>query len=218
LAMTYEKMGVLDKALAHWRMLSELGPQAGEYARLASDKIRRGVGDVSQADVADRKAEEAAGFSRLRERALLVIDEIEAKESTRDDGSANVDLKIPVRRQRKEAIDSAAVRIQVDFYDMLEDQHVVLTNADVASQWMTSPANWDGEDSEVVAVFYRQAGAETAVDAKEKRRKYLGYVVRVYYHSQLQDMRANPSRLLDLFPPSTTLNEQNSAHEDPDRR
>jgi len=31
-------------------------------------------------------------------------------------------------------------------------------------------------------------------------RKYLGYIVRVYYNDQLQDKRADPAKLLTLFP------------------
>ena len=36
------------------------------------------------------------------------------------------------------------------------------------------------------------------------QRKYLGYIVRVYYQDQLQAVRAEPSRLLKLYPPSPT--------------
>ena len=35
-------------------------------------------------------------------------------------------------------------------------------------------------------------------------RKYLGYIVRVYYKDQLQAVRAEPNRLLNLFPPPFT--------------
>jgi hypothetical protein len=36
------------------------------------------------------------------------------------------------------------------------------------------------------------------------QRKYLGYIVRVYYKDQLQAVRAEPNRLLNLFPPPFT--------------
>ncbi len=35
-------------------------------------------------------------------------------------------------------------------------------------------------------------------------RKYLGYIVRVYYNDQLQDKRAEPTKLLTLFPAPNT--------------
>jgi hypothetical protein len=39
-------------------------------------------------------------------------------------------------------------------------------------------------------------------------RKYLGYIVRVYYTDQLQDKRAEPTRLLTLFPAPNTAPQQ----------
>ncbi|MDQ6861670.1 MAG: hypothetical protein M3032_11020, partial [Verrucomicrobiota bacterium] len=42
-------------------------------------------------------------------------------------------------------------------------------------------------------------------DAAEANRKYAGYQVRVYYNDQLQDVRAEPTKLLNLFPPPLTV-------------
>src|SRR5207247_10398995 len=38
--------------------------------------------------------------------------------------------------------------------------------------------------------------------ADSGRRKYLGYVIQLYYDDELQAVQAEPSRLLQLFPPS----------------
>jgi hypothetical protein len=40
------------------------------------------------------------------------------------------------------------------------------------------------------------------------RRSYLGYIVRVYYHDQLQAVRASPQKLLSLFPTPSTAPSQ----------
>jgi hypothetical protein len=44
------------------------------------------------------------------------------------------------------------------------------------------------------------------VDASSEagHRKYLGYIVRIYYNEQLQAVRADPTKLLNLFPPPLT--------------
>ena len=39
-------------------------------------------------------------------------------------------------------------------------------------------------------------------------RKYLGYIVRIYYLDQLQAVRAEPTKLLNLFPPPFTAPSQ----------
>jgi tetratricopeptide (TPR) repeat protein len=46
------------------------------------------------------------------------------------------------------------------------------------------------------------SGADTS------HRKYLGYIVRIYYNDQLQAVRADPTKLLNLFPPPFTAPSQ----------
>ena len=50
----------------------------------------------------------------------------------------------------------------------------------------------------------KQAGAEMLPTREGGTRQYLGYIVRVYYKEQLQAVRAEPTRLLNLFPPPFT--------------
>ena len=44
------------------------------------------------------------------------------------------------------------------------------------------------------------SAAELPPPSESGPRQYLGYIVRVYYIDQLQDVRANPTRLLKSFP------------------
>src|SRR5205807_8007367 len=46
--------------------------------------------------------------------------------------------------------------------------------------------------------------AKTSPPPEAGTRKYLGYIVRVYYNDQLQDKRAEPTKLLSLFPAPNT--------------
>ena len=51
----------------------------------------------------------------------------------------------------------------------------------------------------------RESGASEMLPSSESGpRQYLGYIVRVYYKDQLQAVRADPTRLLNLFPPPFT--------------
>ena len=51
---------------------------------------------------------------------------------------------------------------------------------------------------------------ETAAElpGESGHRKYLGYIVRIYYNDQLQVVRADPTKLLNLFPPPFTAPSQ----------
>ena len=46
--------------------------------------------------------------------------------------------------------------------------------------------------------------AATDKPGEAGHRKYLGYIVRIYYSEQLQAVRADPTKLLNLFPPPLT--------------
>src|SRR5207244_770600 len=99
------------------------------------------------------------------------------------------------------------------------------SDADVSYEWLTPNHDWADSNSETLAVTYIRpkskaksaesdlAAAAAAVNPAKKgkpmkaspppeagSRKYLGYVVRVYYNDQLQDKRAEPTKLLTLFP------------------
>ena len=49
-----------------------------------------------------------------------------------------------------------------------------------------------------------EAAAAILPTSESGPRQYLGYIVRVYYKDQLQAVRADPTRLLNLFPPPFT--------------
>ncbi|MEY2487020.1 MAG: hypothetical protein QOH39_2668 [Verrucomicrobiota bacterium] len=106
----------------------------------------------------------------------------------------------------------------------------VLTDAQTNHEWMTPNHDWISTNPEILAVTYfrpknaavsseaalsaaaaavvpgKKPGTTTppkkgaAASAGDGRRHYLGYIVRVYYNDKLQAQRAQPSKLLALFP------------------
>jgi hypothetical protein len=51
----------------------------------------------------------------------------------------------------------------------------------------------------------RKASTAKKAPARAGTRKYAGYQIRVYYNDQLQDVRAEPTKLLNFFPPPLSL-------------
>ena len=146
-------------------------------------------------------------------------------------------LKISVKSRPNTPIDHTKVKIQVFFYDTVDNKEVVLTDADVSYEWLTPNHDWKETNPEVLAVTYlrtknktvsvrRRPGCRgcfghslrrqskkkappkkdpaTELPGEGGHRKYLGYIVRIYYNDQLQAVRADPTRLLNLFPPPFT--------------
>jgi Tetratricopeptide repeat len=157
--------------------------------------------------------------------STLGISEIAASETPDPDSETNLMLRISVKKRPNTVIDHTKVKIQVFFYDTVGDNDIKLTDADVSYEWLTPNHDWADSNSETLAVTYIRpkskankaesdlAAAAAAINPAKKGkavkatapaesgvRKYLGYIVRVYYNDQLQDKRADPTKLLTLFP------------------
>jgi len=161
--------------------------------------------------------------------STLGISEVTASETPDPDAETNLMLRIAVKKRPGALIDHTKVKIQVYFYDTVGDSDIKLTDADVSYEWLTPNHDWADSGSETLAVTYirpkskaKSAESDLAAAAAQinpakkgkplkaspamdsSNRKYLGYIVRLYYNDQLQDKRAEPSRLLTLFPAPNT--------------
>ncbi len=165
--------------------------------------------------------------------STLGISDISASETPDPDSETNLMLRISVKKRPGAVIDHTKVKIQVFFYDTVGDNDIKLTDADVSYEWLTPNHDWADSNSETLAVTYIRskskaktadsdlAAAAAAINPAKKgkpmraspppeagARKYLGYIVRVYYNDQLQDKRADPTKLLTLFPAPNTASPQ----------
>jgi len=118
------------------------------------------------------------------EAALKIVN---ARLSNTEDGSKK--LQVAIKANSQEQIDSAQEKVQVYFYDQDGDE-IVPSKAQVTSKWL----NWQSGEPQLVEVTYLPESVDPGV-------KFAGYVIAVYYKGDLQDCRAQPSRLQKLFEP-----------------
>jgi tetratricopeptide (TPR) repeat protein len=161
--------------------------------------------------------------------STLGISDVAVSETPDPDSETNLMLRITVKKRPNAVIDHTKVKIQVFFYDTVGDNDIKLTDADVSYEWLTPNHDWADSSNETLAVTYIRpkskaktaesdlAAAAAAINPAKKgkpmkatppsdsaNRKYLGYIVRIYYNDQLQDKRAEPTKLLNLFPAPNT--------------
>jgi len=205
MAVTYEKMGMKEKALEQWRRIEDMGEAAGIYFSAADAKLKN-VDTQPRPNPDGSSPKDAEGFQPGSVLALVDISKVDSTE----DAEKKFTLKIPLKRRPDAKIDSPNdVVIHVFFYDLLEDGSVVQTDANMTYRWTTLPVNWNDSDVEVLEVDY----AASTPNPKQKHpeiRKYFGYIVRVYYKNELQDMRAEPVKLLKQYPPPLTLTSEDA--------
>jgi hypothetical protein len=166
-------------------------------------------------EIPSRGSVQASG-KKSEDTLTFGITEVTATDSPDTDAEKNMKLKIGVKVRPKTVIDHTKVKIQVFFYDAVDNKEVVLADAGVSYEWLTPHHDWKDTNPEVLAVTLRpKKRVNPSATVKNKtttepftrgtHRKYLGYIVRVYYNDQLQAARADPTKLLNLFPPPSTF-------------
>ncbi len=235
MAKIYEAANSLDRSNEMWHKVREIGPSSGAVYELADARLKRGVAATPAPAVTEATPAQVpptpVASDGIPDGSTFGIAEITAAEAPDPDSDMNLLLKIGVKKRPNTVIDHTRVKIQVFFYDTVNDQDIKLTDAEVNYEWLTPDHDWASAKPEVLAVTYvrpknkarsqdtalseaaaslnpnkKGRTAKPAAPAADEagRRKYLGYIVRVYYNDKLQAVRADPTKLLNLFPPPTT--------------
>jgi hypothetical protein len=242
MAMIYESIQLYERSNETWKKIMEIGPSAGPLYELADMKLKTGITPPGPAATTSTTGPGPAGTSPLDagtprsdaegipDGSTFGITEVNATDTPDADAETNMKLKISIKARANTRIDHTKVKIQVFFYDTVDDKDVVLTDADVSYEWLTPHHDWKATNPEILAVAYvrrknkssnqvdrapatvtpagiskkKTAAKKESAPADGGHRKYLGYIVRIYYSEQLQAVRADPSKLLNLFPPPLT--------------
>lgn len=165
----------------------------------------------SETGLAASPSDPAIGASNqiaFRPGSLLGITDLQLRDSF-DDNSPTKELRFTVQARTGESIDPHQVRVNVTFYDNNGSQ-IVRTMSHVRSVWLTPPVDWESDGRETLEVicdvlrFGPRGGPPPGV--------YFGYVVDLYYRGELQETRAEPADLKELFRP-TSLDANQTAQE-----
>ena len=229
MAQTYESMQIFDRANDVWRRIKQISPSDSATYALADRRLKVGVpapptvepgGAPAETDVPSRK--DVGGNA---EGPIMAISEVKTVETPDAEAEINLTLRIGIKKQPNATIDHTKVRVRVYPYDIVDDKDIKLTDADVNFEWLTSKHDWSDTNPEVLLVRYvrtktggalsesslSEAAAKVRPGQKVRgskrsadigQRKYLGYIVCVYYGDDLQAVQAEPARLLQQFPPS----------------
>jgi adenylate cyclase len=114
----------------------------------------------------------------------------------KDQNAQHLSLRIGVK-PRLNTQNGHVVRLAVAFYDLTKDGKMKPTDAQTAYDWLTRDRDWTDPSPKFLAATYVRPKAQIA---SPEGRRYGGFAVHVYFDGQLQDARANPPELLNLFP------------------
>ncbi len=234
-AKTYESMQLFDRSNETWRKLQDMGPSAGAAYELAEQRLKFGVPTPAPTEADATGAPLDAAASRkavggIPEGSTFGITEVKTMETPDPDADTSLTLQIGIKKQPDATIDHTKVKIQVFFYDTVDDKDIKLTDADVNYEWLTPKHDWADANPEILSVSYlrpkmKSVSSEAALSeaaatvrpgqkgrpgktrssAEGGQRRYLGYRILVYYNDKLQAVQAEPARLLQLYPPSESI-------------
>jgi tetratricopeptide (TPR) repeat protein len=232
MATIYESIQLFERANETWRKIQELGPSAGTLYELADMKLKTGVAASPSAQALTDSAGIPLDNEGIPEGSNFGVTDIATEENPDPDAETNLRLKIAIKARSGVPIDHSKLRIMVLFYDLVDNEKVVPTDADVSYEWMNPKHDWIETNPETLIVTYLRSKthavtSEAAISAAAAavtpgknstrprkraesnsdslpsdpgRRKYLGYVIRIFYNDKLQTVRAEPSRLLNDAP------------------
>jgi tetratricopeptide (TPR) repeat protein len=234
-AKTYDSMQLYDRSNEVWRKIKEVSPPDSTTYELADRRLKVGVSSSPPAEAGNMSAAVDAAPPKdvggSPEGPIMGISEVKTTETPDPDAEKNLALQIGIKKQPGATIDHDKVKIFVKFYDTVGDKDIKLTDADVNYEWLTPKHDWTETNPEVLSVRYlraKTAGASSESSLSEAaasvrpgqkgrgkgsaansgQRKYLGYIVQIYYDDDLQAVQAEPSRLLQHFPPSKNTSTQ----------
>lgn len=211
MAVTFERMSLMDKASEQWKRIFDMGSEAGPFYVAAESRMKMSQAQAIAAVQTVQGGESKEGpVSRLKADAALGVGDI-VREERPESGGTRFALRVPLKAKRGEKVGVSDVDIHVLFYDLVDGKTPVQTSADVSYRWASSPIDWSTADPETLEVEYSQQ-PPLATGPKSEKREYHGYVVRVYYKGQLQDLRASPETLNAKFPAPQTLESNSSSN------
>lgn len=189
-AALHERLDQKDQAQAAWGKLAALGPAAGKLAEVAEVRLK-----LLQPSPGGQETE-LRDQTGLQPGSSLGIVDLEVKDGGTSPAPVK-NLRLAVKARPGETIDARDVRINVTFYETLNGE-IVPTTSRVQSMWYTTPVDWKSDGVEILEVKYEvpRVGPDGGPPPQ-----FYGYMVNIYHNGQLQETRADPLDLQDLFPP-----------------
>jgi tetratricopeptide (TPR) repeat protein len=183
-AQVYERRGLLEKAREQWKEVMNRSPGTPLYERAAAERIRLG-----------QAAREAA------QARIISVDAVKLQATEEYDERRILNITLAPSSPDK-MLDVSGVRIEVLFYDADRKSGKILrTRAIVPKEPLKLEGRWGAGEHKSAEATYLVPRGFRAREAKEGREtQFYGYLVRIYYHDQLQAQDARPKTLLDARP------------------
>jgi hypothetical protein len=157
MATIYESIQLFDRSNETWQKIQELGPSAGTLYELADMKLKTGVPPATPTAPPNATTDSAGtplDSDGIPQGSVFGVTDIATEETPDPEAETNLRLKIAIKARPGVPIDHSKLRIMVLFYDILDNEKVVTTDADVSYEWMNPKHDWIETNPETLIVTY----------------------------------------------------------------
>jgi hypothetical protein len=190
LAKTYALMGDSAQAKIYWQRLVDLGPGVGTIYADAEDHVVLLAGP--EANILN----DSSAHPRR-----VYVDSVEKTPVETMDGKAQFHLRATLMRKDPTApFEQKKLQPYVVFYQQMSNGALVPDLGQRKGSFDDTFLFWNKKTSEPFGVDYvmpvpsAQSGADSTIG------KYYGFVIGIYYDKELQDVRSEPSDLINQIP------------------
>ena len=112
-------------------------------------------------------------------------------------------LRVAIKARPNTSVDNRQMKLHIFFYEQDETGKIQPTSSPVVPLWISPPVNWADNEPELLDITYILPDSNLPGSAASKGspgKKFVGYIVGVYYNGELQDTHAEPVTLAKQFP------------------
>lgn len=191
LAMLEEARGNSTKALALWRSILGLKSTPDSILQLARKRAQLIEDRVRLEEDARQREQQLLNLKRK-----IILSEVKAAPEPNSAHATEIQMDFILKLNGVQGpLDSSKLRIQLFFYDMIDEKRLAPANK-IEAKFINNTPDWSRNDTEVLRARYFPAAEKPG----NEKRRYYGYVLRVIYDGELQEEQASPVGLLRLFP------------------
>src|SRR5205814_9893158 len=143
------------RSTGSWRSIQTLGPSARSLYAVADMQLRGGAAAAAATPVPGLAMDTAGkplDAEGLPEGSIFGVTNVETEQVADPEAETSFRLRIGIKKRQGVAIDHSKLRIMVLFYDSIDEDKVVATDADVNYEWMNPKHDWMESNPETLIV------------------------------------------------------------------
>ena len=184
LGIVFDKVGKKERAVSYFQSVAAMEERAGELATLSLHYLHGKDPAALPSGLTNRPLSIGPAFHDLTED---------------DTGKRTVKLSLSIRAAAGDEIDPYEVRPEIYFYDLVNGVEVEACDGsqppvEEVNPWRSETPDYKEPNEELLDVVYHIPYFDDGAE-----REFFGYVVKLYYRDEIQDVLVEPRILVELL-------------------